>query len=127
VDAGCLTLHFLADPRIRRFFDDIEDGTRPGYASSVNLSEFYYKTCQKLGKPTADLRYVQIRRTRLKVVETDEELTRAAGLEKCRQPQKLSLADCHALSLAKRFRATLLTTDKELARAKGITSLLFEV
>ena len=47
-----------------------------------------------------------------------------AGLEKCRQ-QKLSLADCYALGLAKRVKATLLTTDSELAKVREIRSLLF--
>ena len=111
---------------MKRFFNDIEDETRQGYISSLNMSEFYYKTCQKLGKPTADLRYFQVRKTRLKVVETDEELTRTAGVEKCRQPHKLSLADCHALSLAKLLKATLLTTDGELAKSKGVTTVFFE-
>ncbi len=95
--------------------------------SAVNLSEFYYKTCQKLGKATADIRYYQIRRTKLRIVETDEDLARTAGIEKCRQPFKLSLADCYALGLAKRLKSTILTTDRELAKVKEVRSILFEV
>ncbi len=54
----------------------------------------------------------------MRVVETDEELSRLAGLEKCRQQQKLSLADCHALALAKRLKAILVTTDTELSKIR---------
>ena len=95
--------------------------------ASVNLSEFYYKTCQKLGKPVADIRYYQARRSGIIIVETDEELTRAAGVEKCRQPHNLSLADCYALALARRLRATLLTTDGELAKVKDVRTVRFDV
>jgi len=92
--------------------------------SAVNLSEFHYKTCQKLGKPVADIRYYQVRRTRLEIVETDEDLSKRAGLEKCRQ-RNLSLAACHALAVAKGLGATLLTTDGELAKVREIRSLFF--
>ena len=95
--------------------------------SSINLSEFYYKTCQKLGRTVADLRYYQIRRTSLRMIETDEDLARIAGVEKCRQPAKLSLADCYVLALAKRFRATILTTDRELAKVKDVRSIHFKL
>ena len=126
LDAGCLSLHFIADPRLRRHFDEIEDEAKMGHVSSVNLSEFYYKTCQSAGRHAADLRYYQLRRTKVQVVETDEQLTRAAGLEKCRQPHRLSLADCYALSLAKKLKATLLTTDGELAKTKDVKTLHFK-
>jgi len=97
-----------------------------GYISGVDVAEFYYKTCQKIGRQTADTRYYQIRRTRLQIVH-DDDLTRGAGLEKCRQPLSLSLADCFALALAKRRKALLLTTDKELSKAKEIEVKFFEV
>ncbi len=93
--------------------------------SAVNLSEFHYKTCRKLGKSTADIRYYQVRNTKLGIVETDAELARHAGLEKCRQEADLSLADCYALATAKRLRATILTTDSELAKVKEVRTLLF--
>jgi hypothetical protein len=40
--------------------------------------------------------------TKLAVVETDAELSRLAGLEKCRRAD-LSLADCYVLAAAKRL------------------------
>ncbi len=95
--------------------------------SSVNLSDFYYKTCQVLGREAAELRYYQSRRTRLMIIETDQELSKLAGMEKCKNRMKLSLADCYALALAKHFKSTILTTDKELARADGVSTLLFKI
>jgi PIN domain nuclease of toxin-antitoxin system len=96
-----------------------------GSISAVNLSEFYYKTCQKLGKPTADIRYYQVRNTKVAVVETDAELSRVAELEKCRRAD-LSLADCYALAAAKQLKARVLTTDSQLAKIKEVKTLLFQ-
>ena len=97
---------------------------KQGSVSAVNLSEVYYKTCQKLGKSTADIRYYQIRNT-MAVVETDAELARNAGLERCRQQTDLSLADCYVLAVAKRLNAIILTTDGELSKVKDVRTQLF--
>jgi len=126
VDAGVLTLHFIDNPRVEEYFSGVDDERISGYISSVNLAEFYYKTCQKIGRQTADTRYYQIKRTRLQIVH-DDDLTRSAGLEKCRQPLSLSLADCFALALAKREKALLLTTDKELSKVRETEVKFFEV
>jgi len=126
VDAGALALHFIDDPRVEEYFSAIDDGQVSGYITDVNLAEYYYKTCQKLGIQTADTRYYQIKRTHLQIIR-DEDLTRSAGLEKCRQPLDLSLADCFALALAKREKALLLTTDKELSKVKEVKVKFFEV
>ena len=109
---------------MKKYFDEVETGAKQGSISAVNLSEFYYKTCQKLGKSTADIRYYQIRNT-MAVVETDAELARNAGLERCRQQADLSLADCYVLVVAKRLNATILTTDSELSKVKDVRALLF--
>ena len=126
VDAGLLTLHFIDDLRVEEYFYSLDDGRITGYVTGVNLAEFYYKTCQKLGRQTADTWYYQIKRTRLQIVH-DDDLTRSAGLEKCRQPLSLSLADCFALALAKREKALLLTTDRELSKVREIEVKFFEV
>jgi len=126
VDAGVLTLHLIDDPRVEEYFSGIDDERISGYISGVNLAEFYYKTCQKVGRQTADTRYYQVKRTRLQIVH-DDDLTRSAGLEKCRQPLSLSLADCFALALAKKEKALLLTTDKEIPKVREIEVKFFEV
>jgi len=104
----------------------VNDERISGYISSVNLAEFNYKTCQKIESQTADTRYYQIKRTRLQIVHEDD-LTRAAGLERSRQPLGLLLADCFVLALAKREKSLLLTTDKELSKVREIEIKFFEV
>lgn len=119
VDAGVLSLHFVEDSRVRKYFNRIDEGKVRGLVSEINLSECYYKTCRKLGRQAADTSYFLLRSSRLRPVQ-DEELTRLAGLEKCRQRLDVSLADCFALALAKREKALLLTTDSELKKTKDI-------
>jgi len=124
VDAGVLALHFAQDRRLAEHFNRIDDGRAQGLVTEVNLSECYYKTCQKLGRQAADTSYFLLRGSRLQAVH-DEELTRLAGLEKCRQQLDLSLADCFALALARREKALLLTTDSELKKAKSVQVKFF--
>lgn len=126
LDAGVVSLHFAGHDGVRRYLDQIISGRSQGLISTFNLAEFYYKACQKFGKQTADTWYFQLRRTELKVVNK-EELIRAAALEKCRHPQALSLADCFALALAKAEKATLVTTDGELARVGDVKTIHIKV
>ena len=119
LDAGILTLHFTDHEGVRQYFDAIDSGRSVGLMSSFNLAEFYYKTCQALGRQAADTRYFWLRNSELEVVDR-EELVRQAGLEKCRNSPMLSLADCFALALAKSESALLITTDGELAKAEGV-------
>lgn len=126
IDAGVLTLRFSGDARVREFFDAVADGKSEAFISEINLSEFFYKTCQKLGKQTADTRYYQAIESGLVVVGS-EEIGRLAGLEKCRHSSALSLADCFALALAKSEGALLLTTDGALAEVPEVRVRRFPV
>jgi predicted nucleic acid-binding protein len=119
LDAGVLSLHFADHHSVRKYFDAIITRRCDGLIHSFNLAEFYYKACQKFGRQTADTWYFQLKNTELAIVDR-EELVKAAGLEKCRQSPRLSLADCFALALAKAESALLITTDGELAKVKGI-------
>jgi predicted nucleic acid-binding protein len=126
VDAGVLALHFAEDSRVKQYFIRIDEGKARGFVTDVNLAECYYKTCKKLGRQAADTSYFLLRASKLEAVH-DEELTRLAGLEKCRQQLDLSLADCFALALAKREGALLLTTDNELKKTKDVRVEFFNV
>lgn len=119
MDAGILTLHFVDHRGVRPYFDAVIAGRSKGLVSGINLAEFYYKTCQKLGKQTADAWYFQVQRSGMQMMYSDE-VARQAALEKCRQPLNLALADCFALALAKSEHALLLTTNSELAKVKDV-------
>jgi predicted nucleic acid-binding protein len=126
LDAGVLSLHFVDDPRVTEHFDEIDDSRCSGYITGVNVAEFYYQTCRKLGKQTADTWFHLVGGSPIKVV-LDDDLNRLAGLERCSRTLDLSLADCYALALAKRLGGTILTTDRELAKTREVDSILFSV
>ena len=124
-DTGVLSLFYADDGRLRPLVDKIHMERDRGLVSSVTLSEFYYKTCQKLGRDVATLWSRQLSE-RMQVVGAEFELSVAAGLEKCRN-NRLSLADSFALALARQVKGLLLTTDSELAKNKDVGVRFFKV
>jgi predicted nucleic acid-binding protein len=124
-DTGALSLFYADDERLRPLVDKIHGERAQGLLSSVTLSEFYYKTCQNLGREVATLWSRQLSE-RMQVVGADLDLSISAGLEKCRN-NRFSLADSYALALTKRVKGILLTTDSELAKSKESKVRFFEV
>jgi predicted nucleic acid-binding protein len=61
IDAGILFLYLIGDERVKPYFDEVAGGRAQAFICDVNLAEFYYKVCEKLGKSVAELRYHQIR------------------------------------------------------------------
>jgi len=126
IDTGVLFLHLIDDERVRPYFKEINEGRAKAFICDVNLAEYYYKTCEKLGREVADVRYNQIR-VLINPVSTNQDLTREAGKIKCKYRDKLSLADCFALALSKIKGAILLTTDSDLAEIKEVKVKHFPV
>jgi predicted nucleic acid-binding protein len=124
-DTGALSLFYANDQRLKPYVDKVSRDTILVLLSSVTLAEFYYKTCQSLGREVATLWSTQLSE-RMRVVETNPELSLAAGVHKCKN-NRLSLADSFALALTDRVNGTLLTTDRELARNKESRVRFFEV
>jgi predicted nucleic acid-binding protein len=124
-DTGVISLFFSEDERLRTLVDGIEPKGDLAFLSSVTVAEFYYKTCQNLGRDVAALRSKQLSE-RMQVVNASLDISFSAGLEKCRNG-RLSLADCYALALTKQLRGVLLTTDSELAKTKDAKVRFFEV
>ncbi|RLG40207.1 MAG: DNA-binding protein [Thermoproteota archaeon] len=127
IDAGVLSLYFIGDERIKPYLGKVARGVDKAFICDVNLAEYYYKMCEKLGKSVAEIRYHQIRESPIEVVATNEELTRKAGEKKCKYRGKLSLADCFCLALAELKSAVILTTDRELAKVKEVSVKHFPV
>lgn len=124
-DTGALTLLYADERRLRSEAEKVQDGTAEALVSSVTLAEFFYKTCQTLGKDVATLRSRHLAE-RMRVLPAEGGLSEAAGLEKCRNT-KLSLADAFVLALAKEANGVLLTTDSLLKQERGVRVRYFEV
>ena len=124
-DTGDISLLYDRDPRLRQIVENLDSHSSDGMLSSVTLAEFFYKTCQRLGRDTASLWSRQVSE-RMTVATAGAELSKAAGLEKCRNSQ-LSIADAFALALARSVHGTLLTSDSELSRQKDVNVRYFPV
>jgi predicted nucleic acid-binding protein len=122
-DAGVISLFYAGAKSVKPYFDRVHSGRARGFVNEVNLAEFYYKTVEKIGMTTAELRYVQVRRSKIKCVPPNEQITRGAAVWKVRR-RELSLADCFALATREDKAEVLLTTDSPLKDAGGRTVVL---
>lgn len=122
-DAGVISLFYAGAKSVKPYFDRVHSGRARGFVNEVNLAEFYYKTVEKIGMTTAELRYVQVRRSKIRCVPPNEQITRGAAVWKVRR-RELSLADCFALATREDKAEVLLTTDSPLKDAGGRTVVL---
>jgi predicted nucleic acid-binding protein len=97
-----------------------------GSTCEPNLAELYYKTCEKLGRETARIRYLSVRRSGLTVFAPNEKLSRSAGELKCIHRGKLSLVDAYVLAVATEERSTLITSDPRIAEMALVPTRLIE-
>ena len=117
-DAGVISLYYAGAASVKPYFERVFSGRARGFVSEVNLAEFYYKTAGKRGAEQAEVWYLQVRRSRVKAVAPNEQVTRQAALWKVRR-RELSLADCFALATREAGGGILLTTDSVLKEAAG--------
>lgn len=114
-DTGPLLLYFGEDVHVKKLFDAVKQGKAVGSTCELNLAELYYKTCEKLGREAARIRYLSLRRYGLNIVPPNEHLSRLAGELKCKHRGKLSLVDAYVVALAITDRATLVTSDSQIS------------
>lgn len=125
-DAGPISLYYAGAKAVKPYFDRVFSGRARGFVSEVNLAEFYYKSVEKQGMTTAELWYVQVRRSKVRPVPPGEKITRGAATWKVRK-RELSLADCFALATREDKAETLVTTDSLLKEAGGRSVVLISV
>ncbi len=125
-DTGPLLLYFGEDQHIKKLLDEVRLGKADGFTCEPNLAELYYKTCEKLGRETARIRDLSIRRYGLSIVSPNENLSRLAGELKCKHRGKLSLVDAYILAVAILERATLVTCDSRVSELNLVPTRLLE-
>ena len=125
-DTGPFFLYFGENLRAKKLFDDIQNGTAEGSTCEPNLAELYYKTCEKMGRETARIRYLSIRRSRVTIFAPNESLSRSAGELKCKHRGKLSLVDAYTLALATEQKSTLITSDTRISEMAIVPTQLIE-
>ena len=125
-DTGPLFLYFGEDLRAKKLLDEVESGRAEGSTCEPNLAELYYKTCEKMGRETAQVRYLSFRRSKVTVFAPNETLSRSAGELKCKHRGKLSLVDACVIAVAKENRSTLITSDPRISELALVPTRLIE-
>ena len=125
-DTGPLFLYFGEDPRVKKLLDEVESGRAEGSTCEPNLAELYYKTCEKMGRETARIRYLSVRRSKVTVFAPNENLSRLAGELKCKHRGKLSLVDAYVVAVAKEQRSVLITSDLRISEMALVPTKLIE-
>ncbi|MGQ9515513.1 MAG: type II toxin-antitoxin system VapC family toxin [Thermoproteota archaeon] len=126
-DTGPLFLYFAGDDQVKEMLGEVLSGRVEGYTCETNMAEFYYKTCEKLGREVAEVRHMAIRHSKMAILATDERLTRIAGGLKCIHRDKLSLADAYIVAVAKMLGGTLVTIDPRLLEIKLVQTRLLKI
>lgn len=126
-DTGVLYLYFVGDNNVKQIFHEIKQGLCDGFTLEANTAELYYKTCENFGRDVALIRYKSVRQSSLVVTSPDEGLSLNAGQIKAAYGNKLSLVDAYVISLTRRVRGILYTTDARIHDLKIVPTKLLKV
>ncbi len=95
---------------------------RPLLMSVVNWGEVYYSIWRARGEKAAAAKMNEIAQLPIEIVEADVELTKAAASLKARH--NLPYADCFAAALAQARKVSVVTSDKDLERARTAAKMV---
>ena len=108
-----LALYFAGYEEAKRCIDLAYSGEKV-YMCEVNVAEFLYNYARVFGWDAALVKHALIRNSPLVVKEIDETLTVEAARLKLKYYDKLSLADCYLIALAKQLKSSVVTTDSRV-------------
>jgi predicted nucleic acid-binding protein len=126
LDASALMTFFENRPgaaQVEELLTKAADAKRPLFMSVVNWGEVYYAIWRAHGEKAATAKLQEIAQLPIRVIGADQELTRqAAGLK---AQHNLPYADCFAAALSQSRKGTLVTSDKDFARAGSALKILW--
>ncbi len=127
LDTGILMLILKGDPRVKDIVTKITQGAK-AYTTTINLTEVYYKTEEKLGSEVAVLWFNRLAHSKdLIITPIDLELAMRAGKIKAKYRRLISVVDALIIALAEREKAKLITTDERLMRVREVKVLVYKV
>ena len=124
LDSWPLTAYFEQEPaavRVREILEGSLRGEHELYLSVVNLGEVMHIRERRHGAFAAQAALSVIDQYLVRTVDVDREFALAAA--RIKTTQNLAYADCFAVALARRLRATILTGDPDFRRVEGMVSI----
>lgn len=117
---SCLLLAFLRKEKnwqsVKKYLQEANNKKHKIYFSWLNLVEIYYKVYREKGQITADKTISIVKKLPLEIILPDEDLYLETG--KVKGKYAIALVDCFVVALAKRFKAIVLTGDREFSKAE---------
>ncbi len=124
LDAGVLSLYFAGHEGSRRYIEEAFSTKSVVMMCEINLAEFLYNYAKVFGWEAALVKNTLIRGSPIRIVGIDESMTLEAAKLKVKHYNTLSLADCYLISLARREKGVVITTD---SRVKEVGEVPTEV
>lgn len=124
LDTGIFELYFMGNQSIKEIFNQIKNETIKVFTLELNLFEYFYKTCEKIGKETALIRNISIRKSKIKILDINMSLTEKSGFFRCKYSQ-LSTVDAYICGCADANNLLIYTTDSDFKDIKEIKTKFF--
>jgi predicted nucleic acid-binding protein len=120
-DTGALSLFFANNNQTKELMKKTLEPYNKGHIPRLILSEFFYKTCQKLGKEIAQVRLVALRQKGFIEEIIGESDVYQIGMMKIKY-SNLSIADCVLVQTAVNNKGVIITTEKPITDLKKVKS-----
>ena len=127
LDAGILALYFAGREDVKRYINEVYSGKAEAYMCEINVAEFLYNYARVFGWDAALTKHSLIRNSPISIVSVERDLTIEAAKLKLKYYSVLSLADCHLIALAKKSKATVVTTDPGIESVGIVPTVLILV
>ncbi len=125
-DSWPVMAYLQGEPPVDRIIEIIADAHDRGDSllmSVVNAGEVWYSIAKRSDAAAADRAIGMMRSLGIEFIDADWPLTKIAAGYKVRG--NISYADCHAAAVAKHYKATLLTGDREFEQVSDEISIVW--
>jgi ribonuclease VapC len=124
LDSYAVIAYFEDEPgadRVAKVLRQLVQGKAKGFMSVVNWGEVYYNTMREQGVAEAEKVILQLDKFPIQIVEVNKDLTYEAA--KLKGKYRIASADCFAVALSVKLKASLVTGDPEFKKLRGRISI----
>jgi ribonuclease VapC len=124
LDSYAVIAYFEDEPgadRVAKVLRQLIQGKAKGFMSVVNWGEVYYNTMREQGVTEAEKVILQLDKYPIQMVEVNKDLAYEAA--KLKGKYRIAYADCFAVALSLKLKASLVTGDPEFKKLRERISI----
>ena len=124
LDSYAVIAYFEDEPgadRVALVLRQLVQGKAKGFMSVVNWGEVYYNTMREQGVAEAEKVILQLDKFPIQIVEVNRNFAYEAA--KSKGKYRIAYADCFAVALSVKLKASLVTGDPEFKKLKERVSI----